>query len=187
LLLPSRITRHKNVEQAVAITGALRRLRARPRLLVPGPPSAPGPATSAYLAYLQTLQRETGAGSSVVYLHEHYHTAQGEPALISDAVLADLYRLADGLLFPSHYESFGIPILEAGLAGIPIFCSDIAPFRETAGDAALRFHPDAPPEAVASRIIDALRDDRRIALRRRVRIDYTWEAIYRRSIAPLLG
>jgi glycosyltransferase involved in cell wall biosynthesis len=186
LLLPARVTRHKNIEQAVAITGALRRLRARPRLMVTGPPSTPGPATTAYLAYLKTLQRETGAGASVVYLHEHYRDAQGEPVPLSDAILADLYRLADGLLFPSHYESFGIPILEAGLAGIPIFCSDIAPFRETAGDAALRFHPEAPPEDVAARIIDALRDDRRIALRRRVRIDHTWEAIYRRSIAPLL-
>jgi glycosyltransferase involved in cell wall biosynthesis len=186
LLLPARVTRHKNIEQAVAITGALRRLRARPRLIVTGPPSAPGPATADYLGYLKTLQRETGAGNSVIFLHEHYRDAQGEPLPLSDAMLADLYHLSDGLLFPSHYESFGIPLLEAGLTGIPIFCSDIAPFRETAGDAALRFHPEAPPEDVAARIIDALRDDRRIALRRRVRIDHTWEAIYRRSIAPLL-
>jgi glycosyltransferase involved in cell wall biosynthesis len=138
------------------------------------------------LGYLKTLQRETGAGESVIFLHETIRTSAGEPIPVSDVLLSDLYRLADGLLFPSRYESFGIPILEAGLAGIPIFCSDIAPFRESVGDTAVRFHPEAPPEEVAARIIAALRDDRRIALRRRVRLDYTWDAIYRRSISPLL-
>jgi glycosyltransferase involved in cell wall biosynthesis len=187
LLLPTRITRHKNIEQAVAVVGALRKLRARPKLIVTGPPGPPSPATSAYLGYLKTLQRETGAGESVIFLHEIVRTPAGEPEPISDALLSDLYRLADGLLFPSRYEGFGIPILEAGLAGMPIFCSDIPPFRESAGDAAVRFHPEAPPEDIARRIIVALSDDRRIALRRRVRIDYSWEAIYRRSIAPLLG
>jgi glycosyltransferase involved in cell wall biosynthesis len=101
-------------------------------------------------------------------------------------MLADLYKLADGLLMPSRSEGFGIPIVEAGLAGIPIFCSDIAPFRETAGDAALRFDPASPPAVVAARIAAALHDDARAALRRRVRRDYTWDAIYRREIVPLL-
>jgi glycosyltransferase involved in cell wall biosynthesis len=140
----------------------------------------------AYLGYLKTLQRETGAGDGVLFLHEIIRDAQGEPQAIGDALLSDLFRIADGLLFPSRYESFGIPILEAGLAGIPIFCSDIAPFRESAGDAALRFHPEAAPEDIAARIITALSNDHRLALRRRVRLDYTWDAIYRRSIAPLL-
>ncbi|MDZ4718864.1 MAG: glycosyltransferase [Roseiflexaceae bacterium] len=186
LLLPARVTRHKNIEQAVAIVGALRQQRARPRLIVTGPPGPPGPATTAYLGYLKTLQRETGAGDGVLFLHEIIRNAQGEPQPISDSLLSDLYRLADGLLFPSRYEAFGIPILEAGLAGIPIFCSDIAPFRETAGETAVRFHPEAAPEDVATRMITALGSDQRIALRRRVRLDYTWDAIYRRSIVPLL-
>jgi glycosyltransferase involved in cell wall biosynthesis len=187
LLLPARVTRHKNIEQAVAVVGALRKLRARPRLIVTGPPSTPGRATTAYLGYLKTLQRETGAGESVVFLHEAERDAQGEPRQIGEGLLSDLYRLADGLFFPSRHEGFGIPILEAGLAGLPIFCSDIAPFRETVGDAAVRFHPEAPPEEIAGKIIAALGEDRRIALRRRVRLDYTWDAIYRRSISRLLA
>ncbi len=186
LLLPTRVTRYKNIEQAVAVVGALKKLRARPRLLVTGPPGTPGQATTAYLGYLKTLQRETGAGDSIVFLHEAVRDATGQPLTIGDELMSDLYRLADGLFFPSRYESFGIPLLEAGLAAIPIFCSDIAAFRETVGDAAVRFHPEAPPEDVARQIITALSGDRRIALRRRVRLEYTWNAIYRRSIAPLL-
>lgn len=186
LLLPAPITHQKNVEQAIDIVGALRRRGLRPRLLVTGPPGPHNPANAAYMAYLQTLRRETGAADGVQFLYELYVDEAGRPRHISDALLADLYKLADGLLFPSRHEGFGMPLIEAGLAGIPIFCSDIPPFRESAGDAALRFHPEALPDEVAGRIAAALRADQRAALRRRVRIDYTWESIYRRAIVPLL-
>jgi glycosyltransferase involved in cell wall biosynthesis len=187
LLLPARVTRRKNIELAVAIAAGLRRLGLAPRLVVTGPPGPHNPANAAYLAALQELRRTSGAGDSVVFLYKAFTDAQGRPRPVTDAMLSDLYRLADGLLFPSRYEGFGIPMVEAGLAGIPIFCSDIPPFRETAGEAALYFAPDAPPEETAARIAAALRADPRAALRRRVRLEYTWEAIYRRDIAPLLA
>jgi glycosyltransferase involved in cell wall biosynthesis len=187
LLLPARITRRKNIEQAIAIVGALRGLGMRPLLVVTGPPGPHNPANATYLAELQELRRATGADEAIVFLYEAYTDERGQPRPLSDALLSDLYRLADGLLFPSRAEGFGIPILEAGLAGIPIFCSDIAPFRESAGAAALRFDPAAAPAEVARAIAAALRADERVALRRRVRLDYTWEAIYQRAIAPLLA
>ncbi|MFO7167148.1 MAG: glycosyltransferase, partial [Chloroflexota bacterium] len=191
LLLPARVTRRKNIELAIAITGALRAQRqaegcASPRLVVTGPPGPHNPANAAYLEQLKELRRATGDERSVVFLYEAYTDAEGQPRPVSDAMLADLFKLADGLLFPSRYEGFGIPILEAALAGIPIFCSDIPPFRDTAGDAALRFDLEAPPEQIAARIAAALQEDRRAALRRQVRTQYTWEAIYRRDIVPLL-
>jgi glycosyltransferase involved in cell wall biosynthesis len=187
LLLPARITRRKNIEAAVAIAGALRAEGLRPRLLVTGPPGPHNPANAAYLAQLQALRAATGDEDSVVFLYERFTDAAGRPRPVSDAMLADLFRLADGLLMPSRYEGFGIPLLEAGLAGIPIFCSDIAPFRESAGEAALRFDPEAPAAETARRIAAALRNDARYAFRRHVRRSYTWEAIYQREIVPLLG
>jgi mannosylglucosylglycerate synthase len=102
-------------------------------------------------------------------------------------MLGDLLRLADGLLFPSRYEGFGIPVLEAGANGLPIFCSDIPPLRATAGDAGVYFAPDDAPAAIAARIAAALDTDPRARLRRAVRTRYTWEAIYRREIRPLLA
>jgi glycosyltransferase involved in cell wall biosynthesis len=186
LLLPARITRRKNIEQAIAIVGALRRLGRRPCLVVSGPLGPHNPTNAAYLARLKQMQHESEAGDSIVFLYEEFVDSTGQPRVVSDAMLADLYKLVDGLLMPSRSEGFGIPIVEAGLVGIPIFCSDIAPFRETAGDAALYFDPAAPPAAVAARIAEALRNDSRAALRQRVRRSYTWEAIYRRAIVPLL-
>lgn len=186
LLLPARITRRKNIEAAIAIIGGLRDQGLRPTLVVSGPPGPHNPTNAAYLAELQALRDSTGSPSSVVFLYQVFTDEHGRPRPVSDAILSDLYRLADGLLFPSRYEGFGIPVLEAALAGIPIFGSDIAPFRETAGDAALLFELDGPTETTAARIASALRDDKRVALRRRVRLDYTWEAIFRRDIQPLI-
>ncbi|HEY2845489.1 MAG TPA: glycosyltransferase family 1 protein [Bryobacteraceae bacterium] len=52
-----------------------------------------------------------------------------------------LYQLARAFIYPSTFEGFGMPVLEALAAGIPTACSDIPPLREVAGDAALFFDP----------------------------------------------
>ena len=186
LLLPARITRRKNIELAVTVIGALRRLGRDARLIVTGPPGPHNPANAAYLAELLALREASGAGAGAIFLYESFTDGAGRPRPVSDAMLADLFRLADGLLFPSRYEGFGIPALEAGLSGIPIFCSDIPPLRATLGSAAVYFGPDDPPELIAERVVATLDADQRHLLRRTVRTRYTWEAIYRRAIVPLL-
>jgi glycosyltransferase involved in cell wall biosynthesis len=52
-----------------------------------------------------------------------------------------LYERAQAFIYPSTFEGFGMPVLEAMAAGIPVACSDIPPLREVAGDAALFFDP----------------------------------------------
>jgi glycosyltransferase involved in cell wall biosynthesis len=186
LLLPARITRRKNIKLAVAVTGELRRGGRDARLVVTGPPGPHNPANAAYLAELLALRGRSGAEDGAIFLYEALVHADGRPREVPDALLADLYRLADALIFPSRYEGFGIPVLEAGLSGVPIFCSDIPPLRATAGAAAVYFGPDDPPDQIAGRIAAALDADPRYRLRRAVRTGYTWEAIYRRDIVPLL-
>ncbi|HEX2252593.1 MAG TPA: glycosyltransferase family 1 protein, partial [Thermoanaerobaculia bacterium] len=58
--------------------------------------------------------------------------------------LEALYRGAVGLAFPTFYEGFGLPALEAMAAGIPLVLSDIPVLREVAGDAALYAPPEEP-------------------------------------------
>jgi glycosyltransferase involved in cell wall biosynthesis len=105
---------------------------------------------------------------------------------IPDAVVADLYTLADALIFPSQQEGFGIPVLEAGLARLPAFCADIPSLRETGDGLAHYFDPRADPSEVAALIATVLETDRPGLLRRRVRRDYTWSRIFRDRIIPLL-
>lgn len=186
LLLPARITRRKNIELAIALVGALRQQGHAAQLVITGPPGPHNPANAAYLAELLALRTSSGADAGVVFLYEHFTDANGQPRPVTDAMLADLFRLADGLLFPSRYEGFGIPALEAGLSGIPIFCSDIPPLRATAGPAGHYFALDEAPTSIATRIAATLEDDPRYHLRRQVRTSYTWEAIYHQTIAPLL-
>lgn len=56
----------------------------------------------------------------------------------------ELYAGAHAFFYPSRFEGFGLPVVEALAAGIPTACSDIPPLREIAGDAALLFPLDDP-------------------------------------------
>jgi len=59
-----------------------------------------------------------------------------------DKVLASLYRQAAALVYPSLYEGFGIPPLEAMSFGCPVACSNTSSLPEVVGDAAVMFDPD---------------------------------------------
>ena len=60
---------------------------------------------------------------------------------LDEAALARTLADADALVFPSVYEGFGLPVLEAMAAGVPVICSNAAAMPEVAGDAALYFDP----------------------------------------------
>ena len=209
LLLPARITRRKNIELAIRALAELRQqTRHDARLIVSGPPGAHNPANDAYLQSLLVLRRELGIEQAAHFLYEldaallisgqspvisHQSSVISDQLLatsrhlsIPDSVIGDLYTLADALFFPSLQEGFGIPVLEAGLARLPAFCSDIPPLRETGDELAHYFDPRAEPALVAALIASTLEADRPGRLRRRVRRDYTWPRIFRDRISPLL-
>jgi glycosyltransferase involved in cell wall biosynthesis len=103
-----------------------------------------------------------------------------------DDTMADLYQLADALLFPSAKEGFGIPMLEAGLARLPIFCADIPPLRETGEGAACFFDLRDSPDAIAADMAQVLERDDAHRLRRRVLARFTWQRIVKERVIPLL-
>lgn len=65
-----------------------------------------------------------------------------EVAKPSNELLEALYNGALALLFPSRFEGFGWPIIEAQACGCPVICSDCEPLPEVAGNAAIRCHAD---------------------------------------------
>jgi glycosyltransferase involved in cell wall biosynthesis len=60
--------------------------------------------------------------------------------------LYELYRGALGFIYPSTFEGFGMPVLEAMAAGVPVACSDIPPLREIARSTVHFFDPASDPE-----------------------------------------
>jgi glycosyltransferase involved in cell wall biosynthesis len=63
------------------------------------------------------------------------------PGYVPDADLPPIYAGAQALAFPSLYEGFGLPVLEAMACGAPVACSNTSSLPEVAGDAALLFDP----------------------------------------------
>jgi glycosyltransferase involved in cell wall biosynthesis len=76
---------------------------------------------------------------------------------ISDRLKNELIANSAGLIFPSFYEGFGIPVLEGALQGVPVLCSSINVFREIVGDNSLYFDPNSEDDLVA-RVLETLRD-----------------------------
>lgn len=68
---------------------------------------------------------------------------------VSDGELAQLYREAAAFVFPSFYEGFGIPLLEAQSHGCPVVCSNASSFPEVCGDSAVYFSPTDPVDIAA--------------------------------------
>jgi glycosyltransferase involved in cell wall biosynthesis len=180
LLLPVRITRRKNIELAIQTVAAMCPALPHTGLIITGPPGPHNPANQVYFQELRQLRARLGLEAQVHFL------AELTTEYVPDMVIADLYRLADALFFPSREEGFGIPMLEAGLLGLPIFCADIPPLREIAGPYATYFSPDSDPAAVAEILVNGLQQDAPYQLRQRVRQHYTWRGVFTEKIEPLL-
>ncbi len=71
------------------------------------------------------------------------------PGWLSDSELVWLYRNAVALIFPSKYEGFGLPPLEAQMLGCVVVSSDAAALPEVCGDGAVYFDPDDPAALIA--------------------------------------
>ena len=83
---------------------------------------------------------------------------------VGDPVLRALYRTAEGLAYPSLYEGFGLPVVEAMAHGLPVLTSDRSSLPEVAGDAAVLVDP-LDRGAIAKGLVRLVTDS---ALRRRL-------------------
>jgi glycosyltransferase involved in cell wall biosynthesis len=99
---------------------------------------------------------------------------------VSDDRLADLYQSAAAVVFPSLYEGFGLPPLEAMACGCPVAVSRVAALPEVCGDAAVYFDPTSA-ETIAQGIVDVL--DRPAAGGPERAARFTWEEFAHRHDA----
>ena len=165
LLCVSPALPHKNLH---ALLDAFAAVAGEPVLVIAG---HPGRAREALLAHAGEL----GLGDRVCLT-----------GWISDADLEGLYALAGGFVYPSLFEGFGLPILEAMRRGLPVACSNATSLPEVAGDAALLFDPGdraAMTAAMAELLAGGSAVGERVARGLRRAAGFGWETCAQRTLA----
>jgi glycosyltransferase involved in cell wall biosynthesis len=164
VLYTGNIKPHKNLDRLIEAFALVRRQTDNLKLLIIGD------AISKY----PNLRR-------LVHRHQ-LHRDVRFLGFVPDATLAALYRMAAVFVFPSLYEGFGLPPLEAMASGTPVITSNVSSLPEVVGDAALLIDPLRPDQIAAAiqRILsdDALRADLVRRGRERARA-FSWD----RSVA----
>ncbi len=185
LLMPVRVTQAKNVELALRVMSALKAHDADAKLVLTGPPDPHDEESMAYFRDLQALRRELGVEDEMRFVFESGPDAE-EGFTIDMTVVADLFRVSDIVFMPSHREGFGMPVLEAGLVGRPVVCTDVPAAQEIGGEDVTIIDPNGDAEGIAEWILSLVEETPIHRLRRRVRQGYTWRALFKRDIEPLL-
>jgi glycosyltransferase involved in cell wall biosynthesis len=157
---------HKNL---AALIGALARIPAerRPVLVLPG-----------YATWHERELRErvaaAGVGEDVRF-----------PGWVPAAEIEGLWAVAAAFVFPSLYEGFGLPVLEAMARGVPVACSDASSLPEVAGDAALLFdpHDEGAIAAAVERLLGDPAEAERLRAAGSARVlQFTWERTARLTL-----
>jgi glycosyltransferase involved in cell wall biosynthesis len=178
LLHPARLLRRKNVELGLRVAAALNAAGMDCAYVVTGAPDRHQEASRAYANELHGLRSELGMKEDALFVHEE--------RAIDERDLASLYALSDALFFPSRQEGFGLPILEAALHRLPIFCAAIEPLDSLLAHGVSCFPLDAEPSQIALQIAARLESLDAWQARNQVRRHYAWPVVYRNHIAPLL-
>jgi glycosyltransferase involved in cell wall biosynthesis len=125
--LPAKVMVRKNIDFAISVIGKLIEEGRNPLLFITGAKVANSPASEHYGTFLrQSLPKELQ--THVVFVNDFFE--------VQDDTMRDLYLLSDCLLFPSRQEGFGLPVLEAALYRLPVWCQDIPSFRALGGEGA---------------------------------------------------
>ena len=129
LLYPSNFWKHKNHEMLLSAFQMFIRKHAQQntyKLVLTG---APDPRQQ----WLQHATKQMGLADHIVFA-----------GYLPSEQLHQIMQQAAGLIFPSLYEGFGLPLIEAMAAGVPVACSTCTAMPEIVGDAALLFTPTTP-------------------------------------------
>jgi len=136
LIYPANFWRHKNHEMLLTAFGMAchEGLGADIKLVCTG---APGERQE----WIMKAARAMNLGDRIIF-----------PGYIPSAELATLMTNCAGVVFPSLYEGFGMPVIEAMATGVPVACSNRASLPEVAADAAILFDPRVPTQIVQAMI-----------------------------------
>lgn len=135
--------RHKNVEGLLKAASIIKSRQNLPWKII-----LTGKADAARTSIHKTIRTERLADDIVL------------SGYVPDELLPRLYSGAKAFIFPSFWEGFGLPILEAMACGCPVICANTSAMPEVAGDAALLVNPH-DPAGIADSLL-AIENDREL-------------------------
>jgi glycosyltransferase involved in cell wall biosynthesis len=145
LVHPTRLIRRKNIELGLQVTASLHRGGIDVLYVITGAPDPHQGDGRIYHQELKALTADLGISDQVLFL--------GECGALSDADVHSLYLTGDALFFPSTGEGFGLPLLEALMHRLAVFCSDLPVHHEVLGDSAQYFSVQSHPDEISARIM----------------------------------
>ncbi len=166
LLCVSTLHPHKNIERLVRVFVRLRARHPSWTLTLAG-------MRGFHTAAIERVIAELGAAEAVRIT-----------GWIPREQLYELFLRAGAFVYPSTFEGFGMPVLEALAAGVPTACSDIEPLRTIAGGAALLFHP-LEESSIEETLEKLLRHGTDPAAGRKQAGNYRWESAARSTLGAL--
>jgi glycosyltransferase involved in cell wall biosynthesis len=158
---------HKNLDNLLSAFARFRHDRPDFRLVMTG-------VRGFYTAAVESRIRELGLTDSVRLT-----------GWIERSELYDLFRRATAMIYPSTFEGFGLPVIEAMAAGLPLACSNIEPLHSIVAGAAIEFPPQdiAAMTAAMQRLT---RDTQDLVERGRQRAaGFTWEETARKTLSAI--
>jgi glycosyltransferase involved in cell wall biosynthesis len=182
-----RVTPRKRLELAIEAAAELHPRMPDLRVVVSGPLGPHNSANRAYAEQLMELRSRLGLDSVVRFLFELAGGGGEHPVSAED--VAQLYRVSDAVLLPSNAEGFGLPVVEAALARVPIVCADLPIYREVGGGGLYTFPVAADGRQVAAQVERAI-NQRPARQRRRAIRRYSWPSVVEhteRVIGGVLG
>ncbi|MFN4212705.1 MAG: glycosyltransferase family 4 protein [Microgenomates group bacterium] len=181
LLSPVNILDRKNLDYCLEIVANLKKTYPKVCYLVTGNVSR-HQSTVEYLQKLKTLIDKLGLKENVFFLSDHFHR------YLKPSEIHDLYELSDIVLFISKSENFGLPLVESALSKTPIFVSDLAVFKEIAGNYVnyINYKTTSPQQAAAL-IKSFIEKNPYLAAHYHVRTNYSLKRILETKLVPLLG
>ena len=185
LLMPVRVTQAKNIEFALRVLRELRQNGCQAQMILTGPPDPHDPENLSYFQSLKDLRKKLGLQAYFHFIYESGEKPE-DGTILNMETVGGLYRICDALFMPSRREGFGMPVLEAGLLGKPIFASNI-PAVEEIGQADVHLLDiQRDPAVAAQMILNWAANDPAYRLRKKIRENFTWGQIFVKQIDPLL-
>ena len=184
LVQPSRITPRKNLELALHIIRDIKMLGRNVLFIMSGAYDPHEKKAVSYYRRLKYWIKELDIMDNIAILAEYRF--KDKTRLVSDRIIIrDVYLMADLLLMTSKDEGFGLPLLEAGLAKLPIACTEIPAFLEFGQDVCF-YGLDDPSLSIARKIMEYLAHTNTHKMFRSVMQKYVSGVICKREIMPFL-